>query len=1302
MRLAKLTLCGFKSFADTTEFTFEDPITCVVGPNGCGKSNVVDAIRWVLGERSSKSLRGTEMLDVIFAGSASRKPAGMASVRLTFENPVLEAEAGASPVAIASEEAGAREEPGGTDGEGESEIVVDREAMRRSGRRRGLPIDADQVEVERRLFRDGTSQYLINGRRARLRDIRELFLDTGIGADSYSIIEQGKVDAMLLANPLDRRSFFDEAAGIARYKQRRVETQRKLERTEANLSDLRRELESTERRLRIVKGQAAKARRFLALDEELRACRALLALEQYDDVQERLAGLTSRQAALASQRDTARAILAELEACKQEAELRRAELADERRRVEQERLAAEHERERAAQRRQMSERALEEARSRLEADRERVAWIVARAGDLEAEAGACRSACAGLAERLGDQERALREASEARSRAMERLNQGQASLARLRTAVERIERERAGLEASAASEQKRAEALREQCGPLREKRDRLAEAERAARESAAACERSAAGLKAAVAGTDAALERLESTLERISDDRRWRAARVGELERERVRLDSRRATLREMIESRAGFGEGVRALLEQRSAGAFGGVIGVLADLVDLTGEGDGAGWAVEAALGPLLECVVVRSLSEMPTAEELSSLPGRVGFLLLEGIGEGAGPAVPDLSAAGSRVTALRGAVRARGGEESERVSRLLDRLLARCYLVESVDAAVLLSAGPVGPGAKFVTRDGMMVDRDGVIVAGAASSGEAGLGLLSRRRELETLTERINALSTELTAARRELEEADAEAARVSDEASVLRSRLADEQRALLSEQTRLERLVAEAERLAREGAGVEQEMALAESRAAAIEADAEALRQRAERLTRLACEESERCGRVEAELADLRAAAEEAGERVTAGRVELSRLSEQLASARQEQSRLESARDELARQRRDAEAAAAEQESRLKEHESAIASATEAIERASAAWERLSASLEGLAERLASAENEARALGERVLSARQHAQHLERDWHSLEVSKRELEVRRESLEDRATEELRIDLRQEHAQYRELLASGIQRPETAALESEIGGLRELIRRLGSVNLESIEEESQLAGQNESLLAQVRDLDEARGRLAALIEQLNRASRERFAEVFGQIQREFGGEQGMFRRLFGGGRAEIRLLPVTREVDGQAVQTDEVDLLESGIEVIARPPGKEPRSISQLSGGEKTLTAVALLMAIFRSRPGCFCVLDEVDAALDEGNVGRFVSMVRQFTDRSHFIIITHNKRTMQSADRLYGITMQERGVSKRVSVHIEQAAHLVGGAAPQSDAHATETRPSLRAALTAMREPAAQLESA
>ena len=326
------------------------------------------------------------------------------------------------------------------------------------------------------------------------------------------------------------------------------------------------------------------------------------------------------------------------------------------------------------------------------------------------------------------------------------------------------------------------------------------------------------------------------------------------------------------------------------------------------------------------------------------------------------------------------------------------------------------------------------------------------------------------------------------------------------------------------------------------------------------------------------------------------------------------------------------------------------------------------------------------------------------VERDWNSLEISRREVEVKRETAEERAHEDLMVDLAAEYLDYRATMAPGdVAQIDPGETEKLVAALRADIMKLGNVNLDAIEEEETLAERNEDLIAQVADLDEASGQLRELIEKLNDVSRERFGEAFVRIQEEFGGDGGMFRKLFGGGRAEVRLMGLVKEVDGRKVETDEIDVLESGIEIIAKPPGKQPRSISQLSGGEKTLTAVALLLSIFRSKPSCFCILDEVDAALDEGNVGRFCNVVRQFTDSSHFIVITHNKRTMQATDRLFGVTMQERGVSTRVTVKFDQvgADGAIDHDAAANDAAETTPAPEtpkpsggLRAALASMRE--------
>ncbi|MBL9001516.1 MAG: chromosome segregation protein SMC [Phycisphaerae bacterium] len=1275
MRLAKLTVSGFKSFADTTEFTFDHPVTGIVGPNGCGKSNIVDAIKWVLGERSSKSLRGTEMIDVIFAGSAGRKPGGMASVTLSFENP--ERAEPLSEVSLTGVEKSSAVHEGSHAENGEEEpSLVDR-AVRS---RRVLPIDADLVEVERRLYRDGESAYLINGRKARLKDIRELFLDTGVGADAYSIIEQGKVDAMLLASPQERRTIFEEASGIAKYKQRRIEAQRKLDRAQTNLTGVREQLDSTERRLRLVRGQAAKARKFKELDGELKAWRLALAFEQYDDLEQRIVGLVSRHSDLGARREAGAASLADLETDRQEAEAARHQAESRHQALEQERLGAVHAEQQATQRRTMLERAVADAQRQSSADQDRLAGIAQRRADCEATVERTREAAADLAERVAEGERALTSAGERRAAALEELNERRNAASQKQSAVARMDRERAALLASIGGDAKRAESVREQIERLSAKAAKLFEDERAVREQAAGSEASLRAAQARLAEYETALAELEQSVGRLSADRRELAERVTKLDQELVRTESRRATLQEMVQTRAGFAEAVREVLTLRDAGnGFTGVIAPLADLVETRADVDAeSAAAVESALGMDLQGLVIASAEMLPGAAEMARVRGRVTFLPKAGVHASAAGHMPSIDDAGllgvpvddpsGRLVSLRSLVQPREGHADDaELHDLLDRLVGRTYLVASVEAALLLSAGPMrGLGARFITRDGKMIDPQGRVTAGSGSGDEAA-GILRRRRELEELEDRVTALSASLSAEQENLRAVDARAGETSSLASRTRSDLAQQQRALLNEQNRLDRFVADAARIERERGGLVQETDQLRGRLARIEEDSACLRDRADSLGRLQEEESSAVAELEAGARESQQRADAAMEQLSTAKVTVGTLSEQLASTRRELNSAEVMRDDLSRQARDVEAQAQRLEARLAEHASAIAECVEQIAAAQTEGIRLRAESEAARAEVEAAEAAARSLGERLAAMRAEFAAVEREWHSLEVAKRELEVKRETAEERASDDLGIDIRAEHAEYREMMAGGdVARIDTAEAALRIDTLREAVRRLGGVNLESIEEESNLEQMNEDLVKQVADIDAACTQLAELIAKLNDASRRLFGETFAKIQDNFGGDHGMFRKLFNGGKAEVRLMSLVKEVeepDGtiRKVETGETDLLESGIEVIAKPPGKEPRSISQLSGGEKTLTAVALLMSIFRSRPSCFCVLDEVDAALDEGNVGRFNSVVREYTDRSSFIVITHNKRTMQSADRLYGITQQERGVSTRVAVRFD-----------------------------------------
>lgn len=1301
MRLAKLTVSGFKSFADRTEFTFDSPVTGIVGPNGCGKSNVVDAIKWVLGERSAKSLRGKEMGDVIFAGSAGRKPMGLACVGLTFDNPVLSEEewearqAKSGPAVVEAEQSapveGAVE--GGVEAVGGTEEVVEEEpALRRGAVRRALPIDTDSVEVERRLHRDGTSEYLINGRKARLRDIRELFMDTGVGADAYSIIEQGKVDAMLLASPTERRTIFEEAAGVAKFRARRVEAERKLERAETSLTRVREQLESTERRLRIVKGQAAKARMFQELDGALREQKTTLAMVQWHELKERLDGLTSRLASLEEDRKDATSRLRASEDEKQRAELARHELAAQRQEVESRRASAAHTREAAAQRRAMTERALEELREQIARDEANAASLRERAAALEAQFMELVTKAAALDGEAREGQARLGALAEERRKAMDGVAEERSKAQSLESSLSEIERRRQACETDAEGERRRASALAEERARIVARREALEQALGALGEELTNAEAGVESLREGCETAEREREEAEREASAAAGDRRSLAERVAAIERERVRVDARRSTLQELIESHTGLPDAARRVLERRDAGESGleSVRGTLADLIRVDAADAGA---VEAALGSTLQAIVVDSAGAALASAALREPEGRVQLLPLHAIGgEPAWRELPGEASDLLRREPYRLRPVASLVEASEEVQGLVRRLLGRTYLVEDLDAALMLLAGPMRSlGARFVTKRGEVIETDGRLSigpAGADDPAQGALRLRAERRELDAASER---LTSELESARASLLEGDERLAGADARRSEVVARVADLRRSLAGEEARRDRLQVERDRALRDRDAAAKDEHEAESRRVTLEQRAAEATEKAASLARLASERRAELEEARGRVAERESAAHEAGETLASERVRVGQVSEQASSAKRECVRLERELEDARRAITQSTDGLEARQARAEEHARTIQEATQREQESGAEAETLERALADMAGDVLRATEAARSLSERVAQERERAHELERDWNAVELSRREIEVRREALQDRTVEDIGIDLVITYRPWAESFVSQ-ESVDQDALAADIDRLRSEIKKLGNVNLDAIEEETQLSGRNEELASQVADLDRARASLTELIQKLSDASRDRFRETFETIEKNFAGQDGMFRRLFGGGSAQVRLMPIARE-DGSE---GEIDWLESGVEVVAKPPGKEPRSISQLSGGEKTLTAVALLMAIFQSKPSPFCVLDEVDAALDEANVARFCGVLKKFLDRSHFIVITHNKRTMLEADQLYGVTMAERGVSRRVSVKLEDLHRDQEGQQSAGEPAPTK-KGGLRKALAGMREESA-----
>jgi chromosome segregation protein len=1283
MRLAKLTLAGFKSFADKTEIAFDRPVVGIVGPNGCGKSNVVDAIKWVLGDQSPKSLRGSAMMDVIFNGSAARKPSGMASVTLTFENPVIESAT----------------EPN------ESEAGAERsEAPDRTTKiNRVLPIDLDEVAVTRQLYRDGTSEYLINNKRVRLRDIKELFMDTGIGTDAYSVIEQGKVARMLEANAAQRRQIFEEAAGISRFKARKKEAERKLDRTEQNLALCRQRLEDTERRLRSVKMQAARARSFKEHKARLSELQLQYALAEYHKLSTELVDVRDQLEQAEADRAAAMRELAKHEGTLADAEVERQAIADKLKRLEQERIQKDADKQQQDQKRAFAESTLGDVKHQIKRDADSLEELDEKKRRYTAELEELQGQVAELETQKAEGEAKLEEAREAYQALQSEVAEAQSTLEDEKRGVNQMLRRAQNLQ----SEVRSLDTFQENLASTRQKLDARSGQIAEQLESMLT---NRDDLQAKLSEAQTLLEQETGQLEsqkqlagefgqqinRLTD-------RLSEHKEKRSSLQSRKHVLQEMQDNLEGISDPVKAVLAQASAdresdepGPFAMVRGMLAELIEA--DVDHAK-LIEAALGENQQTLVVDRLSDICSSTTgqaaIDALGGRVTLLAIDQ------PPIPriDTELEQRLFNPSANADAERSEASGLRPQKLIDlvrypdwlvpvvyRVLGQTLVVRDLDSAMLLRH-TLPNGYRFVTKAGELLDADGRVHAGPITSSSSA-GLISRRSELASLQAELQELEALIASDQQALSALSGQASRVEEVSSQLQKSIYDLGASRAELTSRLEGLASQIESLEKEQPTIaeETEQVHAQLREAAEKRDAHAREQ--EQLEAESQRKQEAVAEIEAQIDDKRRAAEEAREEVTAQRVAAGQVTEQLASAQRSARQHEVAAADVARQHARVEQQLAGYRQRIDELEQQRDTAANAAASLDAELQGLIAQCETVTATLAEFDQTMQSTRDAVKHHRAQAARLESSVHQLEMGQREHEVKADAVKQRCFEQLEIDL---VAHYQSLgSGSGVQGTESEAPSSEsieaepgtpnpepqpdpfeidwqqtateIEELKGKIARLGNVNLDAIDEENQLEGKQDELADQVKDIEEAERQLRQLIEQINDDSRVRFEETYKDVRENFAGQNGLFRRLFGGGKADVFLQP---DEDGN------IDVLESGIEIMAKPPGKEPRALSQLSGGEKTMTAIALLMAIFKSRPSPYAILDEVDAALDEANVERFVSIIHSFLDVSHFIVITHHKRTMQGCDALYGITMQERGVSKRVRVQFDQ---IAGGGAEVS----------------------------
>jgi chromosome segregation protein len=1206
MHLQSLELLGFKSFADKTLLNFHEGVTAIVGPNGCGKSNVLDAVRWVLGEQSAKSLRGDEMADVIFNGSETRKPVGFAEVSLTFTDCAEE-----------------------------------------------LGIDWHDVRVTRRVYRDGNSEYLLNKTLCRLRDIQSLFADTGIGRAAYSMMEQGKIDMILSSRPEDRRTVFEEAAGVTKYKTQKREALRKLEATEANLLRIGDIIKEVKRQIGSLQRQAGKARRYQALHDDLRVLDTHHSRKQLELLEADLAHCQAETARLSESEDATRAKIDRGEN----------ELAEQRHALEE--IDAQIAGGRSE---------LQRLESEINSHRNRIQFNRQRAEELNELIERSRNDIATAETKRAKQGKEIQEANALIEKTSEALQTKEAELSKLNSRLSDLRAEQSAHESkletlqNAASEiESRIADLQEEISGLKIRRETTDENRRGLDTAISNIETGRTRIQDEIIAARATAEGLQNKLDHCraalqSGDEKVRqhqqaAASVEKelavLERGQAEKESRLEVLRQLNEEGEGLGGGSQAVLkglhdQSRIKPALAGAL-----VANLDVEKNFIP-AVEAALGRNLQAIVLKDAQLAPEI---------IAALKEKKLGQAA-LVIPQLGNGTIKERAKRAPEKSLGWaidkvKALEPLASLVAQLLHNVAIFEHLEDALIAKREHAEIAA--ATLDGELISTEGVVFGGSRETSAD--SLLERKarisaldRECSEIREQREALlktcddargalqkaSSELEEARREYETAEREKSGCDNQILFLTRELQEgeqKQTQIRSEQTTLSRQIQAAdERIAK----LEDELA---GEQATLQAN-------------------------QGEQGLLRAAEDDFAKCENEAMEQLTELRLTVATERQRHEHLVAQRQPMsARDAELAEAIAARQteianfEKRLTTQAEESRTAGSAIEKQTAKHADLERVLAALIEQRKERSTTMNDAESNLRTIRNSLNDLRDSRSKEQVRQAELQLRIDNLTERVSRRYQINLREfspDHYAFEKTLRAQLKRndkvegeapatpgsPELALsdLDKLVGDLRTQLDNMGPVNLDAVHEYDELEERYRFLEAQNNDLTNSRRELLDVIAQINSTTRKLFSETFAQVRINF---REMFEELFGGGRADLALL-------------DENDPLNCGIEISAKPPGKQLQSVSLLSGGERSMVAVALLFSIYMVRPSPFCILDEVDAAMDEGNINRFIRVLDRFIEQSQFIIITHNKRTIAKADVLYGVTMEERGVSKLVGMKL------------------------------------------
>jgi chromosome segregation protein len=1276
MRLQRLEISGFKSFPDRSELAFDEGVTAIVGPNGCGKSNVVDAITWVLGEQSAKSLRGEHMQDVIFAGSDARKATAAAEVRIRLggvasrvpgNGKVRPQDRGLSTGASADALTGGDVVAGAA-----GELLAAGEAV---ALLEEPPLIVRDVEVSRRLYRSGESEYLIDGEVVRLKDVQDLLMDSGLGVRAYAVIEQGKIGQILSARPTDRRQLIEEAAGVTKYKSRRRAAELKLEAAQQNLTRVDDIIFEVEKQRGALKRQAAKARRYRRLREELRRWEKVQFAARYRVLGQSIEAARSRLADARARESAAAARLAEVETV---LERLRLELTEADARATSARETA-HARELSIGRLQQQ----------VAFDKQQVESLAAAATAIAGEVAALEARREPAREELETRKAAAGRAAEERQQAADALAEQEEKYAAAHRNIEGLEGDVEAARSEVFAAVNAATALRhavehaeaarvrigEQLAKLDiERSDLQVEAQRASDERTGAEAALASAREAMVTlHVDRATRESELAVARSSRDCLARELRTREHELAGIR--ARLQSLEELDAARAEYGEGARAILAES-----GDAVPNLGSVADYLEVDQAYERAVEACLSDLLQHVIVQTRADADAALGLVTdrNTGRVGFLIIEP------PTAPD----GSPVAAVRPGAPQRldRAVPVSAIARIngpaadtIRAVIADAWVVDSREDAYVASQRTNGPVA---TLEGEVCRGAHRIEGGVRAEARS---ILTTKREIKELRERAEQEDTALGRMREEVASLDGAIAAAESAIVSLQQELHRQEKAIVGFELQVSTARDASDRVARKQEQIAVERRTADEELRSQERRHEEARESIERIQAEQRQADEQLSAAQRRLFEAREAAETEARHTSEAKAAHAALVERTSALAIEVQRLEAAARELEERVATRNAELTRNVSRRQELGDTIERSERQLDEDLRTFDELRDQVRAADEASQVLRSEFEAQESTIRDARKSLEGIRDEASQLEVERATAESDLAHLASSCADSVQATLEEVAAEVEQMERDGLlaspraveDTPEPAEIEPEAGlegldrtesdervadaasaatsaraltpdemvtDLRAKIERMGAVNMMAIDQFDDLESRHTFLTAQRKDLVDSIAATNEAIKKIDKTTRERFQDAFTVINRNF---EGTFTTLFGGGRAGLILL-------------DENDALESGIDIIAQPPGKRLQNVQLLSGGEKALTAMALMFAIFKYRPSPFCLLDEIDAPLDDANIGRFVDMLQGMQENTQFILITHNRKTMEIADRLYGVTMEEPGVSKLISVQL------------------------------------------